>query len=325
MTDTPSLQTLSDLRTPWCLHVVATLRIADHVAAGTSDVTSLAEWAMCDADALHRVMTHLATMGVFVETSPGQFALNELSSKLREPSTRIGLDLDGIGGRMAGAWGTLLGYVRTGRPVYRELFGRPFWEDLDAHPEIAASFDALIGPAGHGTPSVDFEVTGGWDAVRTVVDVGGGTGALLAELLRTRPHLRGILVDLPRTVARSAELFRAAGVSDRVETIGQSFFDPLPDGADLYLLKSVLNDWPDREATEILRRCAAAARTQGRVLVLGGLGPEDSTRGIEIEMVLCGGQHRTLSQFGELARGAGLEVAAAGRQGKYFVVECRPS
>ncbi|MEO6525270.1 MAG: hydroxyneurosporene methyltransferase, partial [Gemmatimonadaceae bacterium] len=145
MADTPSLETLSDLRTPWCLHVVATLRIADHVAAGTTDVVALAEWTECDAEALHRVMSHLATRGVFVETSPGQFALNSLAAELRDPRQRIGLDLDGIGGRMAGAWGTLLAYVRTGRPVYHELFNRPFWEDLDAHPEIAASFDALIG------------------------------------------------------------------------------------------------------------------------------------------------------------------------------------
>jgi SAM-dependent methyltransferase len=325
MADDPSLATLSDLRTPWCLHVVATLRIADHVAAGTTDVAALAEWTECDAAALHRVMSHLAAKGVFVETSPGQFALNALASELRDPAQRIGLDLDGIGGRMAGAWGTLLAYVRTGRPVYHEVFGRPFWEDLDAHPEIAASFDALIGPVGHGLPSVDFEISGGWTKVRTVVDVGGGTGALLTELLRAHPHMRGTLVDLPRTVVRSAETFRAAGVADRVETIGQSFFDRLPEGADLYLLKSVLNDWPDSEATEILRRCAAAARPHGRVLVVGGLKPEDAARAIEIEMLLCGGQQRTLSQFSELARAAGLEVSGARQQGKYFVAECRPA
>jgi 2,7-dihydroxy-5-methyl-1-naphthoate 7-O-methyltransferase len=325
MTDAPSLETLSDLRTPWCIHVVATLRIADHIAAGTTDVATLAEWAECDREVLHRVLTHLASKEVFVETAPGEFALTELSRQLIDPQQRIGLDLDGIGGRMAHAWGTLLGYVRTGRPGYSEMFGRPFWEDLDAHPEIAASFDAMIGPVGHGTPSVEFDVTGGWDVVRTVVDVGGGTGALLAELLRMRPQLRGTLVDLPRTVARAADTFRSAGVSERVITIGQSFFDPLPDGADVYLLKSVINDWPDREATAILRRCADAARARGRVLVLGGVGPDDSASGIVIEMVLCGGRYRTLTQFDALARSAGLTVVAAERQGRYFVVECGPS
>src|SRR5712691_3474196 len=135
----------------------------------------------------------------------------------------------------------------------------PSWEDLDAHPDIVASFDALMGPPGHGTPDPEVLVTGGWESVRTVVDIGGGTGALLAEILRARPEIHGTLVDLPRTVARSSEIFEAVGVAERVTTVGQSFFDPLPSGADLYLLRGILNDWPDREATAILSRCAEAA------------------------------------------------------------------
>ncbi len=99
--------------------------------------------------------------------------------------------------------------------------------------------------------------------MRTLVDVGGGTGAMLAEILRLRPEIRGILVDLPRTVAFSAEIFAAAGVAERVTTVGQSFFDALPPGADLYLLRGILNDWPDREATAILRRGAPQRSRRG--------------------------------------------------------------
>jgi 2,7-dihydroxy-5-methyl-1-naphthoate 7-O-methyltransferase len=135
-------------------------------------------------------------------------------------------------------------------------------------------------------------VAGGWRDVRTVVDVGGGTGALLAAILRARPHLRGTLVELPRVVARAAEVFGAAGVAGRVTTAAQSFFDPLPAGADVYLLKSVLNDWPDREAVAILRGCAEAARPGGRVVVLGGVSPDGRTPGPSpalLDMVLLGG------------------------------------
>jgi hypothetical protein len=161
--------------------------------------------------------------------------------------------------------------------------------------------------------------------VRTVVDVGGGTGAMLAEILRARPQIHGTLVDLPRTVARSGEAFQSAGVTDRVTTIGQSFFDPLPAGADLYLLRGVLNDWPDREAAAILSRCAEAASPAGRVVVLKGVRPEEAPGGLAIEMMLVGGKHRTVAEFRELARQSGLEVVAAGRQASYFVVECRPA
>jgi 2,7-dihydroxy-5-methyl-1-naphthoate 7-O-methyltransferase len=275
---------------------------------------------------LHRVLRHLVSKGVFEEQMPGRFELNERACSLLGSSARW-LDLDGIGGRMAHAWGSLLKAVRTGAPAYHEVFGRPFWEDLQAHPEIAASFDALMGPAGHGIPDPEVLVTGGWESVRKVVDVGGGTGAMLAEILRARPKISGTLVDLPGTVARSGETFRSAGVSDRVTTIGQSFFDPLPSGADLYLLKNVLGDWPDRDATLILTRCGEAARPAGRIIVLGGVSPDSDGPAPELlMMVLVGGRGRSLAEFRELARTASLQVEAAGRQPSgRFVVECRPT
>jgi hypothetical protein len=320
------LWALSNLRTPWCLHTVATLQIAEHIAAGTSEIDALAAAAGCNAHALHAVLRHLVAKGIFEEQAPGRFLLNEAARGLLDPSVRLGLDLDGIGGRFAYAWGTLPAYVRTGRPGYAELFGLPFWEDLDAHPDLAASFDALMGPAGHGTPDPEVLIDGDWESVRTVVDVGGGTGSLLAEILRRRPRLFGTLVDLPRTVAQSGETFENAGVADRVTTVGQSFFDPLPAGADLYVLKSVLNDWPDREAVAIMRRCAEAARPAGRVAILGGVTADEAPMGLSIEMVLLGGRHRPLSEFRALAREAGLSVRASGRQPSgRFVVECRPA
>ena len=299
-----SLEALSDLCTPWSVHVVATLRIADHIAAGMTQIDELAAASGSDSASLRRVLRHLVGKGLFEEPAPGRFTLNELARGLVGPSGRIGLDLDGIGGRMAYAWGSMLSAVRSGAPAYHEVFGRPFWEDLQAHPDVAASFDALMGPAGHGTPDPEVLVAGDWESVRTVVDVGGGTGSLLAEILRARPMVRGTLVDLPATVARSHEIFQDAGVADRVTAVGQSFFDPLPAGADLYLLKSVLFDWPDREALAILRRCAEAARPGGRVVVLGGVSPDEGYDPSPelLMMVLVGGRDRSLTEFRELAR-----------------------
>ena len=321
---TPNLWELSDLCTPWCVHVVATLRIAEHLEAGHHDINDLAKVVQCDAYCLQAVLRHLVSKGLFLEPTTSKFDLNEAARGLLEPGMRLGLDLESLGGRMAHSWGTLLTYVRTGASAYHERFGLPFWEDLDAHPTIAADFDALIGPAGHGTPDPNFEITGGWESVRRVADVGGGTGAMLAEILRTRPSIHGILVDLPRTIARSSEIFAKAGVIDRAKLVGQSFFEPLPSGADLYLLRGIINDWPDKEAIEILARCADAARPAGRVVVLKGISPDESPRGMTIEMVLVGGKQRTLSEFRELAKAAGLEVVSPGQQKSYYVVECRP-
>jgi 2,7-dihydroxy-5-methyl-1-naphthoate 7-O-methyltransferase len=317
--DEPDLDQLLDLATPWCLMVAATLRIPDLIAEGHHDVDDLATAAGCDRDALHAVLDHLVAKGVFQQRAPDSFDCNHAAERLAE--TRF-LDLEGIGGRMAHTWGTLLDYVRTGQPAYQKMFGRPFWEDLAAHPDIGADFDALMGPAGHGTPDYDIELTGGWDAIRTVVDVGGGTGAMLASLLRRHPHVNGILVDLPGTIARAGEHMTDP---ERVTLQGQSFFDPLPPGADLYLLKSVLNDWPDQETVAILSNCATAAKATGTIAVLGGVAADDAPRSLGIDMLVAGGKTSTITQFTELARQAGLDIIAAGTQasGRY-IVECRP-
>ncbi len=201
------LERMLDLATPWCLMVAATLRLPDLIAAGHGDIAGLAATAGCDPDALHAVLGHLAAQGVFTEAAPGRFAVNEPARELSGMAQF--LDLDSIGGRMAGTWGTLLGYVRTGQSGYAQVFGRPFWEDLDAHPAIAADFDALMGPAGHGLPDFDVELTGGWEPIRTMVDVGGGTGAMLASLLRRHPAVYGTLVDLPGTIARASPTWPA--------------------------------------------------------------------------------------------------------------------
>jgi 2,7-dihydroxy-5-methyl-1-naphthoate 7-O-methyltransferase len=320
------LWTLSDLCTPWCVHVVATLRIADHIETGHSDIASLAAAAGADRDSLDRVLRHLVSKGLFEEPERGRFALNETARGLLGESGRIGFDLEGIGGRMAHAWGTLLSAVRAGKPAYHEAFGSGFWEDLEAHPNVAASFDALMGVAGHGVP--DPEVLpnpADWQSIRTIVDVGGGAGALLAEILRAHGHIRGTLVDLPRPVARSAEIFQSARVADRATAVAQSFFDPLPPGADLYLLKNVLSDWPDREATAILKRCAEAALPTGRVVVFTKSTPGEDASPELLMMVLVGGRDRTFEEFREIAHEAGLEVTATGRQPSgRGIVECRP-
>jgi SAM-dependent methyltransferase len=326
VSDPANVWALSDLATPWCVHVVVTLGIADHLAAGITEIEPLAAAARSDRGALHRLLRHLVGKGMFEEPSPGRFVLNDAARALLGPGAKHGLGLDAFGGRMAYAWGGLLQTVRTGLPAYHTIFGKPFWEDLQAHPQIAESFDALMGP-GHGTPDPDVLVSGGWDSVRTVVDVGGGTGSLLAEVLKAHPSVRGTLVDLPATVARSRAVFQEAGVADRATAVGQSFFDPLPERADVYLLKSVLSDWPDRDALDILSRCAQAARPSGRVVVLSGVSPDEAGAPPPelLMLVLVGGKVRTLSEFHELARAAGLDVQATGRRASgRFVVECVP-
>ncbi|MGP3965943.1 methyltransferase [Nonomuraea sp. 3N208] len=316
---------MADLSTPWALRVAATLRIADRLTEGPAEVGDLARTAGCDAAYLRRTLTHLVGKGVFEEPEPGTFALNDAARGLQDESLRLFLDLDGVGGRLAGAWTTFLASVRSGKPAYWQLYGLSFWDDLEAHPELSETFDALMGPVGHGDFDAEILVGADWEGVTEVVDVGGGTGAALTAILLARPGVKGTLVELPGTAARATESFAAAGLSDRVTVIGGSFYDPLPPGKDVYLVRKVLNDLPDREALGLLGRCAEAAGASGRVVVVGSVSLEPVTGGgLTPELVLVGGVERTLEEFGELAARAGLEVVATGTQPSgRSVVECR--
>lgn len=309
------LAALTDLRTPWCVYVAATLRLAEHIEAGATSIDELAARAGCDTHMLHAMLSHLVGKGVFTSPAPGQFAVNDAALALDNPF----LTLDGIGGRMAGAWSTLLTLVRTGSSGYSALFGIPFWEDLAAHPSLASSFDAYMGHSGHGVPRPDIPLSSGWSGVRTVVDVGGGTGSMLSALLAAHPRLRGILVDQPETVARASF---PADVRGRVEMRGQSFFDALPAGADVYLLRRVLNDWLDADKVAILRRCAEAASSSGVILIRGGVSPDGASPELTIDMVLTGGQTICLSRFRHLASLAGLDIVATVKRQDGYFVEC---
>jgi 2,7-dihydroxy-5-methyl-1-naphthoate 7-O-methyltransferase len=321
---------LMDLVTPMALRVAATLRLADFMPDdGNGEgavITDLAERAGADPEALARMLRHLVAHGVFTEPRPGRFAANQTASMLRtgEPGA-IWLDLDGFGGRMDLAFTGLAHTVRTGEPAWEQVFGLPFWDYLDANPAISASFDATMAVDG-GNIAVAQRYD--WTTVEHVADIGGGTGRLIAEVLQRNPRLRGTVADLPQTAARARQYLAGLGLDGRCEVVGQSFFDPLPPGADAYLLNRVIHDWDDAAATAILRRCAEAAGSTGRVLVVESRGaPRDDAGFAEMNLrmlVLAGGRERTLDDYSALAADAGLQVSAVHEIGERdLIIECQ--
>jgi hypothetical protein len=306
-----------DLVTPMALRVAATLRLADEMPDqdnGAIPASELARRAGANADALTRLLRHLVQHGVFSEPQPGEFAVNQTAALLRADhpaAMRTWLDLGGFGGRMDLTFTGLAHTLRTGEPAWAQVFGQPFWQYLDANPEISTAFDqTMAGGASYWAAIADgFD----WSATTHVVDVGGGTGALLGAVLIRNPGLRGTLLDLPETVARGAKYLTGLGLTDRFGVAGQSFFDPLPAGADAYLLSKIIHDWDDHDAATILRRCAQAADQHGRVLIIEGHGDTADAAFAEMNLrmlVLTGGRERTLDEYQDLAGTAGLRVVA---------------
>jgi O-methyltransferase domain len=322
---------LMDLVTPMALRVAATLRLADFMPDdGNGEgalIGDLAERAGADPEALVRMLRHLVAHGVFTEPRPGRFAANQTAAMLRTGQPGLmWLDLDGFGGRMDLAFTGLAHTVRTGEAAWEQVFGLPFWDYLDANPAISASFDATMAVDG-GNIAVAERYD--WAPVRHVADIGGGTGTLIAEVLQRNPRLRGTVADLPETAARAREYLARLGLDGRCEVVGQSFFDPLPGGADAYVLNRVIHDWDDASATAILRRCAEAAGSTGRVLVVESHGtPRDAAGFAEMNLrmlVLAGGRERTLEEYSALAADAGLRVTAVHNiSERDLIIECAP-
>ncbi|MQA07984.1 MAG: methyltransferase [Pseudonocardiaceae bacterium] len=326
-----TLAPVMDLITPMALRVAATLRLADLIDDGVTGMAELAQRSGSDPDALGRMLRQLVVRGVFTEPEPDVFAVNELSALLRSdhPSgMRTWLDLDGFGGQMDLAFTGLLHTVRTGKPAWERVFGAPFWQHLDADPALHASFDATMS----ASPEYLTDAAGGydWSDFRHVLDIGGGDASLLAEVLRARPWLRGTLVDLPDTVERGRQRLASEGLAERCELVGQSFFEPLPAGGDVYVLRGVVHDWDDDEAVAILRRCAEAAGESGRVLIVEahGTSGDDPASFAEMNLrmlVLSGGRERTLDDYRELVARAGLRVTSTHVTPlDNVLIDCRP-
>lgn len=303
---------MASLGTPMAIRVAATLRIADRLADGPRTARELAEAVDAHPDALERLLRYLAVRGVLERDPEGRYALTALGRPLRDDhpaGIRAWFDIE-LGGRGELSFVELLHSVRTGEAAFPVRYGRPYWEDLTADPARAAAFNELLGKdVAARAPGI---VAGfDWASLRHVADVGGGDGSLLTELLRAHPGLRGTVVDLPEAAQRAKENFAASGLSDRAESVAGSFFDPLPPGADAYVLSLILHDWDDTSASAILRRCAEAAGDTGSVLVIESIGTDGSTHtGMDLRMLsIYGAGERGVAEFSALAGTAGLRLA----------------
>jgi hypothetical protein len=299
------------------IHAGVELGIPDLLADGERAADDLAEASGADPATLYRLLRALASLGILHEEDGRRFSLTELGQSLRAGvpgSIRAWVRLNGRE-YMWRSWGNLANAVRAGENSFRALHGTDVWEWRADHPEESAIFDEAMRSL---TDGVNAAVLAAYDFGRfgTVVDVGGGNGALLAALLAAHPHLRGILFDQPHVVSGAPPVLEAAQVVDRCEIVGGSFFSSVPEGGDAYVLKSIIHDWEDEECVAILRSCRSAMSEEAAVLVierdLGAPNENPAAKLSDLNMfVMPGGRERTLDEYATLFERAGLRRLAA--------------
>ncbi len=290
------------------ISVAARLGIADLLEEGPKRADELAEAVGADQTALYRLLRTLAGLGLFVEDGEGRFAPTPLGRALRRGDGSAHAAAVYFGEPFVWkAWGNLLHSVLTGEPAFRRAHGTSIFDYLSAHPEAEQAFHAWM------TARSQLQVAAVLDAYdfsrfRTVVDVGGGHGSLLAAILDAEPSLRGVLFDLPAVVAR------APALGDRCDVVGGDFFDAVPPGADCYLLKFVVHDWDDERAARILRNVRSAIADGGTILLLEYVVPPGSDyhhakfMDLHVLVLTEGGRERTEDEYRRLLRDAGFQL-----------------
>jgi hypothetical protein len=289
--------------------------IADHLAEGPRSAAELASRTGLHPDALHRVLRGLAAVGIFRLESNGRFANNRLSRALlsgRPDHSRAFACYFAAQATML-AWAEAEHVLVDGKSSFERLFGMSVWEWLDRHPDEGAIFaQGMTGTTVRQAPVIASLYP--FEEVESVCDVGGGSGALLSEILVRHSHLQGMLCDVPGVMAPARALFRQRGLARRATAAPGNFFKTVPAGMDVYLLKNVLHDWDDEACAQILGVVRRAVSPGQRVVVAellvekNDVSPIAALSDLQMLVVCSSGRERSEAELQRLLRQAGFEA-----------------
>ena len=294
------------------LHVAAVLGLADLLADGPRTSDELAVVTTSHPETLYRLLRALAGVGVFREEDERRFALTDLGACLRSdaPEPIRGWAVFVGESYHWQAWNALLHSVQTGENAFRHVHGIDSWTFRSRHPELSASFDRAMTDLSR---QLSAAILAAYDFGRSgqIVDISGGNGAFLAAVLAKHPEMRGVLFDQPHVVSGAGPVLRAAGVAERCEVVGGSFFDAVPRGGDAYILKAILHDWEDAPCLRILQICRRAMADGTALLVverdLGRPNRDPDAKFSDLNMLVGPmGRERTPEEYAALFAAAGF-------------------
>ncbi len=297
------------------LYVVTELGVADALGEGAQSIEALARRLNVVPHVLYRFLRALATYGVFEQDAAGRFRNTPASKSLRRDDDSGWRDYAIVYGNVYRAFAEALPAARTGENMFSRVHGVDWWTWLECNPEIGATFNRAMQAGAEGR--IELISAFAWEDGETVVDVGGGNGTLVIELLQRQLRLSGVVFDLPEVAVEASAHIEAAGLSDRCRVIPGSFFDEVPTGGDVYLLAKVLHDWDDDAATRILSSVRAAAPDHARLLVIDSVVPAGNSphpsKALDLVMLsLVDGRERGEDEWRHLLEAGGFRPISIG-------------
>ncbi len=295
------------------IHVAAKLNIADLIAAnGPMNCSELAKRSGAHEESIYRLMRALASSGIFKEEVNGDFSLTPMAECLTEdhPDSTKAMSL-ATGNVFYKAYEELPYAVTTGDPGFQKAIRMPVFEWLGKHREEGRIFDRMMTDI-HGGETEPMVSQYDFSVFKTVVDIGGGNGSVMAAVLNKNPGVNGILFDLPEVINRSHENIATWGLGNRCRLDSGNFFESVSTGGDAYILRHIIHDWSDSDAVAILNNCRNAMNPGGKVLVVEAVIPKGNDpnpfKWLDLTMLMIGGKERTKDQFEKIFSKAGLKL-----------------
>lgn len=296
------------------ISVAAELGIADLLANGKQSVGELATATGTIESRLYRMLRVLTSIGIFAETSPRYFELTELAEPLRKDSPFSIRSLALMLGSEwhTRAWSNIRHCLESRESAFEGVYGQNLFEYFQQHPQEEAVFNETMTSQSQKQVAAISQAYDFSNAA-TIIDIGGGHGLLLSQILLDNPELKGILFDQQSVIQKAPVLPRAEKLEGRFRTETGSFFHRVPEGADIYILKHIIHDYDDDEAAKILRNCRDAMTPKSRILVMDIVLTQTTATFLrswtDLEMmVLLNGKERTADEFSNLFNSAGLKL-----------------
>ena len=298
------------------LQPIARLKIADLLAGGPLPVSELAARSSSNEDALYRVMRMLGSVGVFAELPGRVFALTPMSELLRAgvPGSLRDMILWVSNSFHFRVLSEMAHSIQTGKPAVEKVYGKKAFEAIFGNPEVAYDFNMAMTCFSQRIAPAVLEVYD-FSGIGTLMDVAGGHGAILCEILSRYPNMKGILFDVPNVIEEANCHICSLKMDQRCKTVTGDFFEQIPAGADAYYMQHIIHDWDDEPALKILANCRRAleGRSNGRLLIVDNVVPETSeahpSKWLDLEMMLMpGGRERTRTEWDALFAKAGFEI-----------------
>ncbi len=297
------------------LHAAVRLGLPDMLAAGPLTAEQLAAALGLSTPHLTRFLHGLCTIGICEERTDGAFALSPSGHCLKSDSpARLAEKVQIVVGHYWRPWAELVSTLQTGTSAFDKVFGKSVADWRRDNAAQGALFESYLA---NETRAQADDIISALDmsGVRTVAEIGGGYGGLLAAILQAHPQLKAILFERPHIIATARPFLQSQSVAERVQLVSGDLLTGIPIQADLYLLKGVLQNWDDDAAGTILANCRSAMKDGARLVIVERLLPEratDDPAAIMLDlhmMTITGGRARSLAAFEALLADAGLSLA----------------